>query len=528
MENARDTYAMEDSQESRELQHRNTRGGGFREAGSRCLGRHLLSSICGRFNFGRQNVSAGVRINANHGAVHHTTTCYGACAPIAKGDMGTSRRHLSSDPIPLTDAGQSDVLRDRVPEALGESDVVQHGHRSSGEGQGDFKVCFDVCCLDRPALTLHVIRKPELGSRVTHVSIQHYPLGKHTNYSEGRCRETYSRPEAFALFNWDKPGQSVRRILLTPRKTVETAIKVVPRLPNVRSITINLLPVSLVRHANLHHSLWSTFTSSKIVQLTIKIHIPQIETIASFIESAPSVLRHLEELVICLTGTEISSETLQRSLHAIVNPARQTIQSVIVSSTNQLDPEAIIQGIGQIQNLTRLQLNLSALMIHKLEDADLLTRFLKQHKSTLKHLSFKSLPYESLERRWFAPGLGPVYCPPLKSISLRIERVANDQTSLSFPLPHLVSFSGSLTTLLLDLGSHFLNFEDTRKLVKSLYRVPGGALLRELKIAIQPLKAEFFDVFADDLENLEVLDLTYALSPEGLDDVEGRVSRHWI
>ncbi|TFK61808.1 hypothetical protein BDN72DRAFT_964964 [Pluteus cervinus] len=383
-----------------------------------------------------------------------------------------------------------------------------------------------LCSMDiaRQEKVKEILKKPELGSRVTHVSIQHYPLGKHTNYSEGRCRETYSRPEAFALFNWDKPGQSVRRILLTPRKTVETAIKVVPRLPNVRSLTINLLPVSLVRHANLHHSLWSTFTSNKIVQLTIKIHIPQIETIASFIESAPSVLGHLVELVICLTGTEISSEVLQRSLHAIINPARQTIQSVIVSSTNQLDPEAIIQGIGQIQNLTRLQLNLSALMIHKLEDADLLTRFLKQHKSTLKHLSFKSLPYESLERRWFAPGLSPVYCPPLKSISLRIERVANDQNSFSFPVPHLASFSGSLTTLLLDLGSHFLSFEDTRKLVKSLYRVPGGALLRELKIAIQPLKAEFFDVFADDLENLEVLDLTYALSPEGPDDVEGRVA----
>ncbi|TFK65519.1 hypothetical protein BDN72DRAFT_962435 [Pluteus cervinus] len=337
-----------------------------------------------------------------------------------------------------------------------------------------------------------------------------------------RVRELNGKP--FSPLN---PLPSVRvsnRLIRTPQvpdvpysqAALSTALAVLPHLTRLRTLWVSTW-LSSGDHPSPepYRILWSNLPTNNLtsVAFTFSSWAP-LKLISEAICDSQVSFPCLETLDLhsfVEPHENCDSEPFERSIRVIADAGRNSLKSLrlaLFPHDNRPPPSRLFSGIGLFPNLVHFDFT----AFHCKDDI-LVTAFLGGHHSTLKKLNIRGFAHQLF------PCLHLAETKASRSMKL---------TSLGFQYqterrfspwsfggePSLRAYADSLTTLsfspawiLPDFQCAFKH-EDLCKVVSSLYR-PSGALLQRLRIPVEYLCPEFFDLLSHHLVNLHTLDIAH-------------------
>ncbi|TFK67493.1 hypothetical protein BDN72DRAFT_94782 [Pluteus cervinus] len=385
------------------------------------------------------------------------------------------------------------------------------------------------------------LENPVLAGHVRHLLIQEWSRSHQRQSTTSRGRISLWTKTHIKL-----PVKRTQQIWKSRDTLVDESLVVISHLtPRLEEMTINLSGpfhgepypqrhsrsrqifyeqlFTLLAHGSLTPNLPTKRTSSfRFRSLTLKVQSYHLPLVANWLSIGAEIFDKLEQLSLDVDlSTKIDpysdlpqpdSQVVERDIRAIITYLRKPVRKLIIRDESTHPLPGFIEGLGHFPELASLELACSF-------TGTLLgyVNFLMRHRKTLEHLCLEAISMADATKIFSAPpdsSSTSSQLPHLSTLGLSFRDFSNFGSTqhLLFRnkfLCRLSLLSQTLTTLVLDMPFHMLDYEDVRVLAKSLCRPGAGALLKRLKIAISELSPEIIDLFSECFNNLAVLDMTF-------------------
>ncbi|TFK73079.1 hypothetical protein BDN72DRAFT_259641, partial [Pluteus cervinus] len=392
-----------------------------------------------------------------------------------------------------------------------------------------------------------VIRNPDLGAYIKHLELRPSswvftdPIGlKWLPNNLWAC--DYSRQTIYDRFrlqwmDWNHIRKSFQ-IFRISRNSVQTAINVVPLLPNLLKLTVNMNFYREPRpNPEYYRKLWSGLRASQLRCLCLTFWAgTAVHALADAIRfgSLPSpacAFEQLEKLdlnVMTTPGGYQVVDDFANDIRTILDLGRSSIRSLRISyySTilgDWIQPylEAFFDSLGVFPRLKHLDYKTAG--DYNYEG---FKRFLTQHRSTLVRLRLTGGQKHLIPFTVFNPQatwLGSEFKADSDTVPFKFTHLAFiDEEGYTTPPPVTIGlsrFADTLTTLVLSeigwghIGGYGYSYQDIEFLIRSLVRRPprNSVLLERLCLSVAAMSPELFDLMATYLVNLRDLELKYAM-----------------
>ncbi|TFK72828.1 hypothetical protein BDN72DRAFT_835704 [Pluteus cervinus] len=360
---------------------------------------------------------------------------------------------------------------------------------------------------------LQLLRYPTLTSFVREIEIvrphQHH-LGQrdrsHWGLEMDRMYHEISRT------SWLEPAKLVQQVLLGPRKIIHLSTALLKEVQGINHIVINFLchtsvcPCYQEDYEPLLSAIGTLNPTIRFLKLSL-----QLRDLPLFAKCMPAAAPGLQDLRTCVLyvlapgkGT-ISDTKYINSLSSFLEPVRKSLCSLAIIVPVFPPGLSLIPHLESLSfpNLTRLHLSIPSRMWSHRHASNLQT--LLSHSKRLRVLVLTYISMGDFPSLW-SSDTSPTRLPPLESLHIEVmDTTGSYSAQLATAL--LRPFENSLTTL--SLLGRSLTYDEVRVLLHDLSRNRDKPILRKLRLAVSRLTPQLMDLFANRLESLQYLDLSY-------------------
>ncbi|TFK61950.1 hypothetical protein BDN72DRAFT_413816 [Pluteus cervinus] len=312
---------------------------------------------------------------------------------------------------------------------------------------------------------------------------------------------------------WKHPIRSYRHISKS-RKASSVASAVVPHLTQLRILCISTLLGRGARPSpEPYHELWSNIHTNNLTTIFFSLSpLAALQIFSGAVRSSQVTFPCLETLHLHVSSyreDKFDLDKFEEDIRVIADTGRDSLKALRLSHVPSYDlrPPAsrLFSGIGFFPNLAHFDF-----FAYFCDDETPVTRFITHHHSSLRRLNIEGCVHQIFPRLHVLE-INSFPSMRLTCLGFKYE-VLHDHGLAWAPMgePSLRSYADSLTTL--RITPSFMDaftFQHADRLVSSLYKSPGGALLQRLKIPISSLCPEVFDLLSNALENLHALAIMY-------------------
>ncbi|TFK73320.1 hypothetical protein BDN72DRAFT_835110 [Pluteus cervinus] len=369
------------------------------------------------------------------------------------------------------------------------------------------------------AKVLEVLREPALASCVEHLVL--LPSDWHPKLEVGSSKrwvhDVTTSLTGLKRFRWRRPLQSWRHLVLSRQGSIRTAVRLVPHFTSIKKLTIVCgFGSERIPHPQLYSRLFQGIQADRLRALNLQLASSLARTVFSEAFKAAQIsFPQLRTLILNL-GERGDDAPFKEDFQGLINSTRSSLHTLGLkygTAWTLETADALLMTLGYFPQLSRIHFEFKGETYNQ-HDFPGFQKFLGQHNRTLTCICIEPAPLIHLTSilplaidQDDNPG-APRHLGNLRSIYFECDI---EGLSLKPQLEALGQFVDTLTTLIITGTSYSrgFHFSEVQTLVRALYKPPPHGVLRNLKLTVQWLKPDLFDLLARHLENLYSLELEY-------------------
>ncbi|TFK73319.1 hypothetical protein BDN72DRAFT_894146 [Pluteus cervinus] len=373
------------------------------------------------------------------------------------------------------------------------------------------------------AKLLEVLCEPALATYVKQLVLLPSDLhpGFEAGSSERWVHDVTTSLTGLKLFRWKRPLQSWRHLILSRRGSIRAAIGSLPLFTCVNKLTIVASfeeEEERIPHPQLYNDLLPGIQADQLRVLNLQLASSLARTVFSEAFKAAQIsFPQLRTLIVNLGERVAVNTSFVEKFKGLVDSTRSSLHALGLkcnttrSTTESAD--AFLLTLGYFPQLSQIHFEFKG-EIYNRDSFPGFQKFLGQHSRTLTRICIEPAPVVHLTSIIpLSLDQGNNASAPRRLGSLASIYFECDIAGLSLEpqLKTLGQFVDTLTTLIITGTSHSrgLRYSEVQTLVCALYKPPPHGVLRNLKLTVHSLGPGVFDLLAQNLEDLDSLELEY-------------------